>query len=299
MAVEQFHGILAAVVTPFTADGSALDEAGIARQVEHILGNGVHGLVPGGSTGEFTSLTNEERKRSASLYIEAAAGRGPVIVGTGALTTAETVELSKHANAAGASGVMVVPPFYDAQSFDDLLAHYTAVSDAIDIPIMYYHLPSNTGVDLTPDQFSELAAKTRVTCFKNTSDNAVKLTEILLSRADDIQAINGYDTLTFLGLASGAKASVWGAASVIPALAAELYQALAVDNDIVKGRELWAKIWPICDFMEQHNYAGIIKAGVELVGAPAGPARLPVQPIAPEYIAQYRGLLTAAGVELA
>src|SRR5262245_17660719 len=167
---------------------------------------------------------------------------------------------------------MVVPPFYDAQSFDDLLAHYAAVSDAIDIPIMYYHLPSNTGVDLTPDQFSELAAKTRVTCFTSTSDNAVKLTEIIQSRADDIQAINGYDTLTFYGLASGAKASVWGAASVIPGLAAELYQALAVDNNIVQGRELWAKIWPICDFMEQHNYAGIIKAGVELVGAPAGPA---------------------------
>ena len=85
MAIEQFTGILAAVVTPFSADGSAVDEAGIRRQADHILGNGIHGLVPGGSTGEFTTLTIAERKRAAECYIEAAAGRGPVVVGTGAV----------------------------------------------------------------------------------------------------------------------------------------------------------------------------------------------------------------------
>ena len=106
MAIEQFTGILAAVVTPFSADGSAVDEAGIQRQADHILGNGVHGLVPGGSTGEFTTLTIAERKRAAECYIEAASGRGPVVIGTGALYTADTVELSKHANDAGAAAVM-------------------------------------------------------------------------------------------------------------------------------------------------------------------------------------------------
>src|SRR6185437_9946377 len=130
MAVEQFIGILAAVVTPFTADASAIDEAAIKRQADHILGNGVRGLVPGGSTGEFTTLTNAERRRAAEVYIEAVAGRGPVIVGTAALSTAETVELSKHADDAGADAVMLVPPFYDIPSWDELLAHFAAVSDA-------------------------------------------------------------------------------------------------------------------------------------------------------------------------
>src|SRR5262245_56419766 len=138
MAIEQFTGILAAVVTPLTADASAIDEPGIRRQADHILGNGIHGLVPGGSTGEFTTLTIAERKRSAELYIAAAAGRGPVVVGTAALSTADTVELSKHADEAGAAAVMVAPPFYDTPSWDELLAHFGAVSDAIDIPIMYY-----------------------------------------------------------------------------------------------------------------------------------------------------------------
>ncbi len=299
MAVEQFRGVLAAVVTPFTADGSAIDEAGIKRQADHILGNGVDGLVPGGSTGEFTTMTVAERKRSAEVYIEAAAGRGPVVVGTGALSTAETIDLTRHAAENGAAAAMIVPAYYDPMTWENLLAHYSAVSDAVDLPIMYYNLPSATGVELTPEQFAELARTTRVNCFKDTGGDATKFTAILQNHADDIQAVNGWDTLTFYGLAAGAKASVWGAASVIPRLAADLYQALAVKGDLEAGRELWAKIYPICEFMEANPYPAVIKAGVELVGAPAGPCRPPLRPLAPALVDEFRQLLTAAGVELA
>ena len=298
MAIEEFTGILAAVVTPFTADGSAIDEPGIQRQADHILGNGVAGLVPGGSTAEFTTLTVAERKRAAEVYIEAAAGRGPVIVGTAALSTAETVELSKHANAAGAAAVMLVPPFYDTPSWEELLAHFGAVSDAIDVPIMYYNIPALTGTELTPEQFAELARKTRVTCFKDTGGDAVKFTTILQNYADDIQALNGYDTLSFYGLAAGAKASVWGAASVIPRLCADLYQALAVKGDLEEGRAVWAKIYPICEFLEAHNYPSAIKTGLELIGNGAGPTRRPVLPLAPQYVEQFRQILVASGVDL-
>jgi 4-hydroxy-tetrahydrodipicolinate synthase len=299
MAIEQFTGILAAVVTPLTADGSAIDEAGVRRQADHILGNGIHGLVPGGSTGEFTTLTAAERKRSAELYIEAVAGRGPVVVGTAALSTADTVDLSRHANRAGADAVMVAPPFYDTPSWDELLGHFSAVSDAIDIPIMYYNIPANTGVDLTPEQFAELARKTRVTCFKDTGGDAVKFTTILQRHADDIQAINGYDTLSFYGLAAGAKASVWGTASVVPRLCADLYEALAVRADLEQGRALWAKIFPICEFLESHNYPSAIKAGLDLIGNGAGPTRRPATPLAPQHVEEFKQILAGAGVELA
>jgi 4-hydroxy-tetrahydrodipicolinate synthase len=299
MAIEQFTGILAAVVTPLTADGSAIDEAGVRRQADHILGNGIHGLVPGGSTGEFTTLTAAERMRSAELYIEAVAGRGPVVVGTAALSTVETVDLSKHANRAGAAAVMVAPPFYDTPSWDELLGHFGAVADAIDIPIMYYNIPANTGVDLTPEQFAELARKARVTCFKDTGGDAVKFTTILQRHADDIQAINGYDTLSFYGLAAGAKASVWGTASVVPRLCADLYEALAVHADLEQGRTLWAKIFPICEFLESHNYPSAIKAGLDLIGNSAGPTRRPATPLAPQHVEEFKQILAAAGVDLA
>src|ERR687886_1069441 len=132
---EPFHGVLPALVTPFTEDGSAIDTHALAANVERLIGAGVAGLVPGGSTGEFTTLTNAERRQLTEVTIAAAAGRVPVVAGTGALSTRETVELSVHAEEAGAAAVMVVQPFYDPLSWPELLAHYTAVAETIHIPI--------------------------------------------------------------------------------------------------------------------------------------------------------------------
>ena len=285
-------------MTPLSADGSQVDDDGIKRQAEHIIGGGINGLVPGGSTGEFTTLTTEERKRVTELYIDAAAGRVPVVAGTGALSTAETVELSRHAAEAGAAAVMVVAPFYDTPSWDELLAHFGAVSDAIDIDIMYYNLPSATGVNLTASQLAELARKTRVTSYKDTGGDAVKFASVLHHHAADITALNGFDTLSFAALAAGARASVWGTASIIPQLCADFYDALAVRGDLIASRELWATIFPICEFLESHNYAGAIKTGLQLVGQDAGPTRRPLLPLAPQYRDEFRRLLVAAGVSV-
>src|SRR5215204_1701191 len=143
---EPFHGVLPALITPFTENGAALDTGALAANVERLIDGGVGGLVPGGSTGEFTTLSHAERRLLVEATVEAAAGRVPVVAGTGALSTRETVALSVHAEQAGADAVMIVPPFYDALSWRELLAHYTVVADAIEIPIMYYNLPSATGV---------------------------------------------------------------------------------------------------------------------------------------------------------
>lgn len=295
MSSPQFTGILAAAVTPLTADGSAVDEAGVARQVEYILGGGIHGLVPGGSTGEFTTLTVAERKRTTELYVDAAAGRAPVVAGTGALSTAETIELSVHAAKAGAAAVMVVPPFYDAPSFEELLAHFAAVVEATAVPVMYYNLPAATGVELTPEQFGALAG-IGVTSFKDTGGDFPLFTAVQADHGAAITPLNGWDTLTFAALAGGAKAGVWGTASVIPRLCADLYDALTVRGDLVAGRDLWAKIFPICRFLESHNYASAIKTGLDLVGVSAGPTRRPVLPLAAQYREELGGLLAAAGV---
>ncbi len=298
MAIE-FRGILAACVTPFTADGSEVDFEGIDAQVEHLVSNGVNGLVPGGSTGEFFVLSVAERKASNRAYVDAAAGRVPVIAGTGALSTAETIELSRDAEDAGADALIIVPPFYCTPSFDEVLAHYQAISKAVDIPIMFYNNPAATGLELTPEQLGRLGAETGVWCYKDTGGDFPKFTEVHYGRADDIAALNGCDTLTFAALALGAKACVWGAASIMPALCTDLYQALAVDEDLPKARELWATINPICVFLESHNYAGAVKAGLELIGVPAGPARAPVQPLADKDREELRRLLEAAGVTTA
>src|SRR5918996_657056 len=154
---EEFHGVLPALVTPFTEDGDAIDTRSLAAIVDRLIDAGVAGLVPGGSTGEFTALTHAERRELLEATVEAAGGRVPVVAGTGALTTRETVELSVHAQRAGAAAVMIVPPFYDALSWRELRAHYATVADAISVPIMYYNLPSASGVKLSADQLRNLA----------------------------------------------------------------------------------------------------------------------------------------------
>src|SRR5688500_12765727 len=176
---EPFHGVLPALITPFTDDGDAIDPQALATIVDRLVGAGVGGLVPGGSTGEFTTLTHAERRQLVDTTVAAAAGRVPVVAGTGALSTRETVELSVQAERAGAAAVMIVPPFYDPLSWRELLAHYTAVAEAIDVPIMYYTLPSASGVTLDAAQYGELQRVAGVTCLKDTGGDAVAATELI------------------------------------------------------------------------------------------------------------------------
>jgi 4-hydroxy-tetrahydrodipicolinate synthase len=270
---EPFHGVLPALITPFTEDGSALETDALTATVDRLIGAGVAGLVPGGSTGEFTTLSNSERRQLVEVTVQAAAGRVPVVAGTGALSTRETVELSVHAERAGATAVMIVPPFYDALSWRELLAHYAAVADAIEIPIMYYNLPSATGVKLTAAQLRELP----VTCLKDTGGDAVAATELI--QTDGPTLLNGWDTLTFAALAAGVRAVVWGAASILPEQCVELHRLLIDDIDLPAARELWARLWPLCQFLEGQSYAAAVKTACRLVGDTTGPVRAPLLPL--------------------
>ena len=267
---EPFHGVLPALITPFTDDGDALDADALGANVERLIGAGVGGLVPGGSTGEFTTLTNAERRQLVEVTVEAAAGRVPVVAGTGALSTRETVELSVHAEQAGAAAVMIVPPFYDALSWRELRAHYTAVADAIAIPIMYYNLPSASGVKLTAEQLAELP----IACLKDTGGDATAATELI--QTDGPTLLNGWDTLTFAALAAGVRAVVWGTASIVPEPCVELHRLLVDDIDLPAARELWARLWPLCRFLEGQSYSAAVKTACRLVGDTTGPVRAPL-----------------------
>jgi 4-hydroxy-tetrahydrodipicolinate synthase len=274
---EPFHGVLPALITPFTDDGEAIDTHALTAIVDRLVGAGVGGLVPGGSTGEFTTLTHDERRRLVEVSLDAARGRVPVVAGTGALSTRETVELSRHAERAGAAAVMVVPPFYDPLSWRELLAHYTAVADAVGIPIMYYNLPGATGVRLTAAQLRELGERARVTCLKDTGGDAVAATELIQTGGPTL--LNGADTLTFAALAAGVRAVVWGAASIVPEPCVELHRLLVDDVDLPAARDLWARLWPLCHFLEGHSYPAAVKAACRLAGDVTGPVRPPLLPL--------------------
>lgn len=288
---ESFHGVLPALITPFTEDGTAIDTIALAANVERLLEGGVTGLVPGGSTGEFTTLSTAERRQLIEATVEAAGGRVPVVAGTGALSTRETVELSVHAEQAGAAAVMIVPPFYDPLPWRELLAHYTAVGQAIDIPIMYYNLPGATGVRLTADRFRELQ-RAGVTSLKDTGGDAVAATELI--QTDGPTLLNGWDTLTFAALAAGVQAVVWGTASILPEECVELHRLLIDDIDLPAARELWARLWPLCNFLEDHSYSVAVKTACRLLGDTTGPVRPPLLPLDDDATQELSALLEKA-----
>jgi dihydrodipicolinate synthase/N-acetylneuraminate lyase len=289
------EGILAAVTTPFTADGSSIDFDTLTAQANRLIGAGIHGLVPTGTTGEFTSLSPEEHRQVIKAYVDAAAGRVPVIAGIGSLTTAGAVALAVYSEEVGADAVMLVPPFYDPLDFASLKAFYTAVSEATDLPIMYYNVPGATGVRLNAAQIAELGSIPGVDYLKDTSGDAVTLTDLIVNRADSIQAFNGWDTLTFIGLALGAKASVWGVAGVLPEQAVEFYETLAVKGDLVTARQQWKSLWLISDYLESVNYVAGVKTALDILGHPVGPARAPVQPLPAEERAKLAAILKQVG----
>lgn len=154
---NQLGGVLNALATPFTPGGDRVDTARLTRLVDDVIDGGVHGIIPTGSTGEFNSMTNAERKAVAETVIGHVAGRVPVVPHTGALTAREAIDLSKHAEQAGADAVMLVAPFYEPLNVNEAKHYYRSVADAVSIDIVIYNLPVATGINLQPQDVAELA----------------------------------------------------------------------------------------------------------------------------------------------
>ncbi|KAL0929231.1 dihydrodipicolinate synthase [Colletotrichum truncatum] len=292
---QELSGIQVAIITPFQADGS-VDYKGLDQHVNRLIDAGVHGLVPGGSTGEFTVLSQDERKAVLEQVVKSAAGRVPVVAGVGTLSTVDTIDLAKHAAGLKVAALMVVPPFYDALNYEEIKTYMNDIHTASGVDIMYYNIPGASGVTLSPTQLAGLKS-VGVKYLKDTSGNGPALTELLFQLGDEITTFNGWDTLTFYGLAAGAKGSIWGATNIIPELSVELWNALAVNNDLKKGREIWAKIFPICKFLESTNYCAAVKTGMELRGWSTGGLRKPFALLNDQLQAEFVVHLQSAGVQ--
>lgn len=294
---QKLTGILVALITPWTDDQKAIDRDRLRTHVDRIFDSGLHGIVPAGTTGEFTNMTLEERKELTELCVEYAAGRGPVVAGVGSTSTRDSLELARHAAQAGASALMVVPPFYDPVNYEQCQEIMSEIHDTSGLDIVYYNVPAASGLHLTPAQIAGLS-RHGVKYLKDSSGDAVGFTELVFGLHDQITALNGADTLTFYGLVAGCKGSVWGASNIIPELSAELWNTIVVNGDVKGGRELWTKIYPINKFLEEHNYPSAVKTGMELRGWATGGLRKPFKLLEGEPKTELARLLRAAGVKL-
>ncbi len=291
---QRLRGILSAMATPFDSAG-ALNESALRTLTDGTIAAGVHGLITCGSTGEFPAMTTEERKRVTEIVAEHNHGRVPLAVGTGSTSTAVAIDLTRHAKSVGADAVMVLNPYYEPMSLDEVYGYYAEIASAVDLPIMVYNIPMCTGVNL-PVQFMLKMAREipQVQYVKDSSGDLSQVEEMMLRHGDEITTFNGQDTVTFSGLSLGAKGAVWGAANCMPRQCAELFDLCEAGN-LIEARSLWDRMYPVQQFLVTEGYIASVKAGANLIGFEVGEPRKPFRALTAAKTEELRGLLEAAG----
>jgi 4-hydroxy-tetrahydrodipicolinate synthase len=276
----QLRGVLTALATPFTEDGT-INEASLRALVDRSIAGGVHGVVACGSTGEFSALSSDERRLVVEIVVDHVAGRVPVIAQTGATSTAEAIRLSRHAQSAGADVVMAVAPYYEPLTVDETLSYLRAVAGSVDIPVMLYNLPVATGVDLDPDTVGALAREVEnIRYIKNTTVDMAQSARLIHNHGDVISTFVGWDSLLLSALAEGAAGVVAGTANVVPAELVAVYDAVSAGN-LGQAREAWARVYPLIDAIMAQPFIPAVKAGLAAAGFPAGRPREPVAELDP------------------
>jgi 4-hydroxy-tetrahydrodipicolinate synthase len=271
-----FNGILPPIPTPFHEDYSINEEV-LRSLVDHLVAEGVHAIIPTGSSGEFTRLSMDERKRVVEICVDQAQGRIPVIAGTAAAGTEETVELSRHADSVGASGLQIVAPFYAPISDSDVYDHYARIGEAVSIPILVYNNPKNTGIDMSAELIAKMADIPNVEGVKESSRDTMRIRQIIALAGDRIAVYGGVDDYIFEAFALGARGWIAGSANVLPRHCVEFYEALVVRGDLDSARKQYFEIMDLCDKIESRGNPQNIKAALEILGFNVGPPRPPLQ----------------------
>lgn len=295
---KQLGGVLAALSTPFTESG-AVDEARLREHIDFLLDNGVHGLVPGGSTGEFAALSLEERKRVNEVTLEHTAGRVPVAPQTGATRTADAIELSRHAAEHGADALLVVQPYYEPPTREEVIRYFATVGKEAGIPLIAYNLPGVTGMNLDRAFYTELLEHTdAVRYIKDTSGSLEQAYDLIFNLGDRLTTFVGWDTLVLPAFAAGSHGSIWGAVNFLPAECVRLFE-LAKAGKQEEAHDLFRRLWNVLDFLGKEGYAASTKAAAELLGVDLGAPREPYGRLPEDKVKELSSLLEQAGLRAA
>lgn len=293
MPDTKFRGTFTVTVTPFAGDG-ALDLAALAAFTDWQIREGIHGLIPLGSTGEFLSLSNDETTAVIETVVRTAAGRVPVIIGTGAEDTREVVRRSREAERLGADGVMIIPPFYCTPTEDELYHHYKTAADAIGIPVMIYNNPAVTNIDLVPSIVARLSTIEGCQYIKESTLEVTRVRDIIRLCGDRLTVFGG--VLGFESFVSGAQGWVAVASNVAPAPMARLFELVADKGRIDQARELYLHWLPVIEAVFGPYFVGGTKSLLTHMGFQAGAPRPPRLPLPAARDAEMARLVAAFGL---
>jgi 4-hydroxy-tetrahydrodipicolinate synthase len=289
-----FKGSLVATITPMRPDG-ALDEDAYARFVDWQINEGTAGLVPVGTTGESPTLSHDEHKRMVEIAVRVAAKRVPVIAGAGSNSTAEAIDLTRHAKKAGADAALIVTPYYNKPTQEGLFLHFTAIADAVDIPIIVYNIPPRSVIDMTPETMGRLARHPNIVGVKDATANLARPLHTRRTCGAGFCQLSGEDHTALSFLAAGGDGCISVTANVAPRLCSEMHiawqggridQAIAIQDRLV----------PLHDALFAESSPGPVKYAASLLGHGTEFARRPMAPIAEATRTRVRAAMMDVGL---
>jgi 4-hydroxy-tetrahydrodipicolinate synthase len=262
----------------------------LRENVRFQIENGVHGLVPLGTTGEYPTIREEERKLIIKTVVDEVNSKIPVIVGTGTYSTEEAVRLSKEAQDLGVDGLLVVAPYYNKPTQEGLYLHFKAISEAVDLPIIVYNIPGRTGVNVEVQTLVRLSQFNNIVAVKEASGNLAQVMDIIEALGDRITVLSGDDNLTLPIMALGGKGVISVISNLLPKPMVEFVEA-ALKGDFKKAKELHYHLLPLfkAAFIETNPIP--IKTMMNLVGMKAGPCRLPLCNMQPHNLEKVKKIL--------
>lgn len=273
----KFEGIYTPAITPLTPSGE-IDQSAFAEVLEYLIESKVHGIIIGGSTGEYYAHTAQERIALATLAKDVIAGRLPLVIGTGAIRTEDSVEYATAARAIKADAILVGSPPYALPTEKENAIHALTVDRAADLPIMLYNYPARMGVSMGPEYFAAVAESKNIVAIKESSGDMAQVHR-LARDYPNIALSCGWDDQALEFFAWGARSWVCAGSNFIPREHVALYEACVIEKDFDKGRKIMSAFMPLMDFLESGKFVQSIKYGCELNGLHTGSVRSPLQPL--------------------
>ncbi|UUX50424.1 4-hydroxy-tetrahydrodipicolinate synthase [Nisaea acidiphila] len=288
-----FKGSLVALITPFK--NGAVDEAAFRKFVDWQIEQGTDGLIPTGTTGESPTLSHEEHKQVVEICIDQAAGRVPVIAGTGSNSTEEAIELTQHAKEAGADAALIVTPYYNKPTQEGMYRHFKAIADAVDIPILIYNIPPRSVIDMSVDTMKRLSEIPNIVGVKDATASATRPIETRLAIGPDFCQLSGEDGTVVPYLSQGGHGCISVTANVAPGPLSEMHRAWR-SGDLDTVMTINDRLYPLHQALFCESSPGPVKYAASLLGICEATARLPICEIADSSKQKVESALRHAGL---
>lgn len=275
-----FEGVFTALITPFAKDGK-LDEQALRKLVDFQIEQGIDGLVPVGTTGESPTLSPEETERVIRIVVEQTGGRVPVIAGTGSNCTDKAIHMTEKAKQIGATASLQVAPYYNKPTGEGFFRHFSAIADAVDLPMVVYNIPGRAGKNIDNPVMLKLAQHKNIVAVKEASGNISQMMDLIANKPKDFNVLSGDDNLTYPLMALGGKGVISVASNAVPDRMKDLTHT-ALKGDWDRARKLHYELLPLFKAIFLETNPIPIKATMALMGYVEEVYRLPMCPMSAE-----------------